>query len=348
MYRKKDCFFEERHRDSKDDLRRTVQELQSRQRNVDLVFKALETPEHAEMTLQALWRRDSLDQIASRLTASLPQEDSAQGKLAGSSTDESRNVSPNMPQQKDFDQDVLDAQNARRAQVREPAESSRRDEKMKASPSTADLTPESDARSTQGAARGGNTHHDHDAAALEMALRTWGVSGLTAQQLRRLLSVFFEGGQYMAFLSVDRDAFMRDFLGGGDECCSPALVRAVLCQACRAVAGYDAAYSFLVNLGDRLFDESKSTLGRMASTRFAVPDAQALGLLALHELGAGRETEAVELAEKAVGRINAVRGEDGGGWAKPTGSANTDAVLLGIITLTRYIPQATPCASPAG
>ena len=220
--------------------------------------------------------------------------------------------------------------------------------------SAADLpTPVSD---TKSANRGGNnnnnnnnnsnnnkndndSHHRQLNQDFEMAQRAWSISGLTVDQLRHLLGAFFEC-QYIPFFTIDRDMFMRDFVGGSDEYCSPALVRALLCQACRLVAGYDAAYSFLVNLGNRLFDESKSALNMITSSKFAVPDAQALGLAALHELGAGRETEALGLAEKAVERINAARGKDGQSdqsWSRPIGSSsNTNTVLLGTVTLARY------------
>lgn len=96
----------------------------------------------------------------------------------------------------------------------------------------------------------------------------------------------------------------RDFVRGKRDSCSPALLRSVLCLASRSLAGYDAEASFYVNLGGRLSQEAKDLLYEPEEPRDEdLPDAQACGLLAIHQLGGHDKRDALDLIEKCVGML---------------------------------------------
>lgn len=92
-----------------------------------------------------------------------------------------------------------------------------------------------------------------------------------------------------------------------DTYCSPALIRVILCLACRSLSGYDKISSFHVNLGGRLLHEAKEILHEKKNCRDGLPNAQALSLLAVHELGSHDMREALDLVEECVYMLTSLR-----------------------------------------
>ena len=133
--------------------------------------------------------------------------------------------------------------------------------------------------------------------------KPWNLIGLKSYEVQELLNVFFDW-QYVPLFAVDRSSMERDFVQGKRDSCSPALLRAVLCLASRSLAGYDAEASFYVNLGGRLSQEAKDLLYDPDDPRDEdLPDAQACGLLAIHQLGGHDRSDALDLIEKCVGML---------------------------------------------
>ena len=131
----------------------------------------------------------------------------------------------------------------------------------------------------------------------------WGLIGLKSHEVQALLNVFFDW-QYIPLFAVDRNALERDFVEGKGSSCSPALLRSILCLACRSLDGYDTESSFYVNLGGRLLQEAKSLLYDTTDTKGGdLSDAQACGLLAIHQLGTHEKSDALVLIEKCVGML---------------------------------------------
>lgn len=63
-------------------------------------------------------------------------------------------------------------------------------------------------------------------------------------------------------------------------------------------------------MGNRLFEEAKLLLSGSDRPAFGIPDAQALSLLALHQLLVGQYTEAIHFADEGIRQMTVVR-EDG-------------------------------------
>lgn len=114
-----------------------------------------------------------------------------------------------------------------------------------------------------------------------------------------LLEMFFQE-QYTPFPTIAKDLFWDDFMAGNKDYCSIALVRIMCCLACRIRHGYDLGPE--VSLGNQLWDEA-SRLIRTVNSENSIPNAQALGLMSLHQLGAGQYESAQALADEGVARL---------------------------------------------
>ena len=131
----------------------------------------------------------------------------------------------------------------------------------------------------------------------------WGLIGLKSYEVQELLNVFFDW-QYVPLFAVNRNSMEQAFFEGKGDSCYPALLRSVLCLACRSLDGYDTESSFYVNLGGRLFQEAKSLLCDISDSKGGyLSDAQACGLLAIHQLGSHEFSDALFLIEKCVGML---------------------------------------------
>ena len=124
---------------------------------------------------------------------------------------------------------------------------------------------------------------------------------LPYQLVRGFLDTFFSR-QYLPFPAINRGLFMQDFYTGRRRYCSSALLRSICCLSCRILGGYDGRSPHAA-LGTRLFDEASRLLKLASESEYSIPDAQALSLLALHQLGLGAYSEARELADESVRRI---------------------------------------------
>ena len=114
-----------------------------------------------------------------------------------------------------------------------------------------------------------------------------------------LLEIFFQE-QYTPFPTIVKDLFWDDFKAGKKDYCSIALVRIMCCLACRIKDGYSPGLD--VSLGNQLWDEALR-LVRSVNSGNSIPNAQALGLMSLHQLGAGQYESAWALANESVGRL---------------------------------------------
>ena len=114
-----------------------------------------------------------------------------------------------------------------------------------------------------------------------------------------LLEIFFQE-QYSPFPTIVKDLFWDDFTTGKKDHCSIALVRIMCCLACRVKDGYDLGAG--VSPGNQLWDEA-SRLVRTVNPQNSIPNAQALGLMSLHQLGAGQYESARALADESVARL---------------------------------------------
>ncbi|KAI6783450.1 Conidial development protein fluffy-like protein [Emericellopsis cladophorae] len=108
--------------------------------------------------------------------------------------------------------------------------------------------------------------------------------------------------------AVQRSSFVSDFLGQRTLHCSPALVRIISCLGCRALGGYDTLRSTYASLGNRLFQEARALIVQSPA---CVPDVQACGLMALHQLKIGQAGDASDLAEEGVRRMVILMGREG-------------------------------------
>lgn len=120
---------------------------------------------------------------------------------------------------------------------------------------------------------------------------------------REYLDVFFEK-QVSPFPMVRQDLFFSDFMAGKKQYCSSALVRIICCLGCRILGGFDSALSHHAETADRLFEEATQLLKSTEGSVCNVPNANALELMSLHQLGAGEYQRAQELADEAVQRLN--------------------------------------------
>lgn len=173
----------------------------------------------------------------------------------------------------------------------------------------------------------------------EVAHAPWGVFGLDVGQMYELLNGFFDW-QYLPLLSVDQESFMQDFSNEEGDNCSPALLRAMLCITCRALSGYDDASSFHVNLAGRLMYECIGILEESKGSKDCLPDAQALGLLAVHQLGSHDNSDALNLIDECVRVLARLRLEEAAADQLPTLSWSSEISknLQGAILLARYVP----------
>lgn len=112
----------------------------------------------------------------------------------------------------------------------------------------------------------------------------------------------------LPFPAIRKSLFVSDYLAGKTDHCSPALVRAISCLGCRALGGHNPSESSYATLGNRLFHEACLLLAQKPGPAQSVPDVQALGLLALHQLGIGLYADAIQLADEGARRMAAMIG----------------------------------------
>ncbi|OAQ65611.1 nitrate assimilation regulatory protein nirA [Purpureocillium lilacinum] len=142
----------------------------------------------------------------------------------------------------------------------------------------------------------------------------WTRTGWTVTAVRQLLD-FVATWDYFPFYLLCRDSFLKDFDHGLERYCSSALVNAFLALASRisndkpsqlqrqhADKNGDIAGSSdtLGLFGSQNFSEEAEALINKIRLPLSLPDTQAIGILALHRLSCGLETEARELAEAFV------------------------------------------------
>lgn len=280
--------YDERTQESKSDLRKERDELRIQNQDANTVIRALRNEDSGPETMASLQRRAPIDQLASCLRQSSPEPNhrsfpsqtqptdvsapSAQGDLDDAHVHSSRNMSGH--------------------------DSSRRRP-------TTNISSERDGALVS--LQGGDFFESEPLGfGAHVGYEEWGIVGLDIHQIHDLLDVFFDW-QYIPLLFVDKDLFVQDFTSGKNTHCSPALIRALLCLACRSLSGYDKASSFHVNLGGRLLHEAKEILRDEKNSRDSLPNAQALSLLAVHQLGSHDMRDALDLVEQCVCMLASLR-----------------------------------------
>lgn len=158
---------------------------------------------------------------------------------------------------------------------------------------------------------------------------------LPYQLVKQSIDIFFNR-QFLPFSAINRDLFVHDFHAGKRSYCSPALLRSICCLSCRILGGYDSSISQHAALGSRLFDETARLLSLADESKYTIPDAQALGLLSLHQLGLGEYAEARDFADESVRRIDFQYRQENEERRGDSPSQATQATnLFGAISLAR-------------
>ena len=147
--------------------------------------------------------------------------------------------------------------------------------------------------------------------------------------------------QDLPFPCIERSLFVKDFLSGRAEHCSPALVRALCCLACRALGGYETTKSTYATLGNRFFDEADFLLRQDLRAESCAADSQAFGLLALHQLSVGEFAEAREFGDKGlscIGRLDiSPECETQTGIDDLSSHPSRTRALFSAVSLARYV-----------
>ncbi|KAK0716922.1 hypothetical protein B0T26DRAFT_740538 [Lasiosphaeria miniovina] len=143
-----------------------------------------------------------------------------------------------------------------------------------------------------------------DAYASHSRVDTWTRTGWTTAHIRHLVDVVLTS-DYLPFCLLCTDLFLHDFEHGSSRFCSPALVHAILALATCLVNENNDSSGLLPSgwVGSQTFFEEAQSDFRQGGQPDALPDIQALGILALYQLRCGREAEAQELAEVCVTSI---------------------------------------------
>lgn len=106
---------------------------------------------------------------------------------------------------------------------------------------------------------------------------------------------------YLPLCLLCKDPFLQDYLDGRNRYCSSALVHALLALAYRLTfeGGKEVACQNhgRVCCSSKLFEEAERIVHTDDSFGISLPDIQALGILAIYQIGYGRNAEACELIE---------------------------------------------------
>lgn len=116
------------------------------------------------------------------------------------------------------------------------------------------------------------------------------------QLVQQLVAKFFSSPS--SFLHVSQPQFLQDFCDGNQRYCSGALINVILGRACRLL-DCPAQLISQVSFGDAFLGEARRLLSA-ETTHTTIPSVQALGLMALTEMGQGNDDEAWNLAQESV------------------------------------------------
>ena len=270
-------------------MRKERDELQDRERDADAVFQALRSSDLYEETMALLWSQIPLGQIAASLRGFNPKQGSGDQHQA-----------PRAYEAGNPGWRTGELLATTRPMLQSPTTVASHSSHY--STAYASILPSSSIftiPSQEGRVMGAGQHPT----ILNPPEEPWGLIGLKSYEMQELLNDFFDW-QYVPLFAVDRTSMERDLVQGRRDSCSPALLRSVLCLACRSLAGYDIEASFYVNLGSRLSQEARDLLYEPKDSKEEdLPDAQACGLLAIHQLGGHNKSDALVLIKKCVGML---------------------------------------------
>jgi hypothetical protein len=127
-------------------------------------------------------------------------------------------------------------------------------------------------------------------------LVSWTTVTADLQLVQQLVAKFFSSPS--SLLHVSQAQFLQDFCDGNQRYCSAALINVILGRACRLL-DCPAQLISQVSFGDAFMGEARRLLSA-EPTHAAIPSIQALGLMALTEMGQGNDDEAWNLAQESV------------------------------------------------
>lgn len=197
-------------------------------------------------------------------------------------------------------------------------------------------------------------------------LASWTRTGWSVDTIRTHLESLLTW-DYLPFCFLCKDPFLQDFASGEGCYCSPALVNSLLALSTRIVDKHQQAHpqndeqeskNHLISAAERgspssscpdsqaLFDEADALISGHCQPG-SLPDIQALGMLALYQVGCGHEAEARELAEAFAAAITELCLE------QPVAADSQDkqyalvraTTYCGAISLVRYVVLAHSSAS---
>ncbi|KAK1828974.1 hypothetical protein QBC39DRAFT_264138 [Podospora conica] len=127
-------------------------------------------------------------------------------------------------------------------------------------------------------------------------LVSWTTVTPDLQLVQQLVGKFFSSPS--SLLHVSQAQFLKDFCEGNQRYCSAALINVILGRACRLLDCPSQLIS-QVSFGDAFLGEARRLLAAEL-THCTIPSIQALGLMALTEMGQGNDDEAWDLAQESV------------------------------------------------
>jgi hypothetical protein len=365
--RGQDCAYADKSWKSKGSLRSEIDQLRRNQRDNDLIMAALRSTDRWAETLQSLQRGDSISTITRRMSsapAGMPamerEDDWGRDAVA-----------------EDDDQEIDDAattassaaqtSEAFKISLEEPARRPKRPfGSIATGSSSADQTSGSfsplfgqsvsspsesaatsipaqseQAQSTPSAVSDPSSGFSDPMSGEISFVR--GLSDLSFMQRHLELYLHWE---CPLFAMVDKEAFTRDFVAGGDKYCSPALVAAILALATSLRDGESGSESMSSGYSAATFACAARRLLRESTEAHALTKVQALALLSLREVSEGHLHEARTMATKCFEHIiplcAAEMGPNKEGRYDTTALATT---FNGVISLARMI-TITACQLP--
>jgi hypothetical protein len=117
------------------------------------------------------------------------------------------------------------------------------------------------------------------------------------QLVQQLVREFFSSS-HSSLLQISQSHFLKDFCDGNHQYCSEALVNVMLGMACGVLDSRSQSIS-KVSFTNAFLGEARRLLA-IKGSHTMIPNIQALGLMALIEVGLGNEEEAWNLAHESV------------------------------------------------
>ncbi|KAM0251931.1 hypothetical protein ACHAQJ_007946 [Trichoderma viride] len=315
-----ECIYETSVRQSKDSLRREIQNLRSRQRSSDQVLAALVRTDLREEVLRKLGRGQSVQNVSDWLGTALSSGDTGTSFWSGSDPGSSRNLDQ-VPLAVDT---VVAQQPSTRGDVQKSnslwAMSQAGSTRSNSYPAVMDWTLDmSGPLQTRVASWAESTPPNHISDSgmpryrgLEQVLsnmiepemktppQSWTDITSDINLVQHLLALYF-CWEYPTFASLSKEHFMQDFQNGRHRYCSQILVNALMALGCRfSVHPMTRANpNDPCSSGDHFFKESQRLLIE-ETDHHTLTTIQALGIMSIREASSGRNSESWYYAGQSI------------------------------------------------